>query len=115
MGGIYASWGSFLVVSLALAGGAAYASGRAAAADWSPGWTLVPIALALAAVARFLHYALFEDRLLAIAPFLIDLALTYGFAWLGHRVARVAQMTGRYPFAFERAGRLSWRERRAGA
>jgi hypothetical protein len=61
-----APW-SFLVATLGLGGLAAFATGRALALAWRPFALCLPAAALLAAVAGFLHYALFAEPVLPLA------------------------------------------------
>ena len=56
------SLGDFLLVTVALGGGAAYMAGRAVALTWRPLMTVVVYAIALTFGVRFIHYALFAHR-----------------------------------------------------
>jgi len=85
------SVGVFLLVTMAIGGGAAWLSGRAIAATWRPWWYIVAYMLILGAAVRFFHYALF-----------------------GFRVTRARQMATQYGFLITRTGLLSW-ARRGGA
>lgn len=105
----------FLLVTVTLGGAAAFATGRAIAATWRPLWHIAAYVLLLAAVARFLQFALFGQPLLSLPNFLIDAALLLAIALLGHRATRARQMGAQYPWAFERAGILGWRARSNGS
>src|SRR5215217_8494966 len=88
----------FLLVTIAMGGGAAWLSGRAIAATWRPWWHIVAYMLILAAAVRFIHYALFEGTLLSLHYYLVDGAVCMLFGFLGFRVTRAAQMASRYRF-----------------
>lgn len=101
----------FALVTLAIGGAAALATGRAIATTWRPFWQVAAYTVLLAAVVRFLQYALFQQPLLSLPNFAADALVLFGLALLGHRGARVRQMTGQYPWAFETAGPLRWQSR----
>ena len=105
------TWWVFLLVTLAMGGSAAYVSGRAIAQTWRPFWHVPIYMLALAAVVRFFHFALFEEPLLAPNSYLVDFAVTLVAASLGYRVVRARQMVTQYGWLFRRAGPLGWRAR----
>ena len=116
MNAIYSTNGTngfwvFALVTLAIGGAAALATGRAIATTWRPAWYAASYALLLAAVVRFLQYALFQQPLLAPTNYLVDAAILVALALIGHRLARASQMTVQYPWAFERSGPLTWRRR----
>ncbi len=101
----------FLLVTLAMGGAAAFATGRAIAATWRPRWHIGAYTLLLAGMARFLQFALFQQPLLSWTNFVVDSLILIGFALFGHRLTRAQQMSEQYPWAFERAGLANWRPR----
>lgn len=105
---IWESFGVFLLVTVVLAGGAAYLTGRAAARTWAPNLHIVIYMLILAAASRFIHFALFEGSLLSIRYYVVDLIVLLAFALLGKRLTRAGQMAEQYGFIFRRTGPLSW-------
>ena len=105
------SLGIFLLVSVAMGGGAAWLAGRALAATWRPWWHLALYMLLLSLAVRFIHYALFESKFLTLHYYLVDYAVCLGFGLLGFRLMRVKQMVTRYSWINERAGLLRWRRR----
>jgi hypothetical protein len=116
MGIVYeTSLGVFLLVTVFLGGGAAFAAGRAVALTWKQRGHLVTYSALLAAAARFIHYSLFGGVLLSPQYFLVDLIVLLLFAGLGFRLTRARQMAGQYGWLYERTGPLTWRERPTGA
>jgi hypothetical protein len=105
------SLGIFLLVSVAMGGGAAWLAGRAIAATWRPWWHITLYMLPLALAVRFLHYALFEAKFLSLHYYLIDYAVCLGFGLLGFRLMRVRQMVSRYRWINERDGLWRWKRR----
>ena len=105
------SLGTFLLVSVALGGGAAWLAGRALAATWRPWWHVVLYMLILSFAVRFLHYALFDGKFLSLHYYLVDYAVCLGAGLLGFRLQRVRQMVTRYGWINERAGLFGWRRR----
>ncbi|MEO1092817.1 MAG: DUF6867 family protein [Pseudomonadota bacterium] len=110
----HASLTSYLLVTGALGGGTAWLTGRAVARTWRTLAQLALYVVLLAAVSRFLHYALFHGALLSLNGYLIDLATLGAIALLGFRVTRTNQMVTQYDWLYERNGPFSWRSR-AGA
>ena len=100
-----------LFVSTILAGSAAFMAGRALAKGWKPVWLLVAYMFAFAAGVRFLHYALFQERLVSLPDYLLNLAILLAIALLGYRLTRVNQMTEQYPWLYEKAGPFGWRNK----
>jgi hypothetical protein len=107
------SLGVFLLVSVAMGGGAAWLAGRAIAATWRPWWHVVLYMLILSLAVRFIHFALFDSILLSLHYYLVDFAVCLGFGFLGFRLMRVSQMVTRYSWINERAGAFGWRRRDA--
>jgi hypothetical protein len=90
------SFGVFLLVSVAMGGGAAWLSGRALALTWRPRWHVFIYMAVLGLVVRFLHSALFGGTLLSPHYYLVDTAICLGFAWAGFRTTRTRQMARQY-------------------
>jgi len=103
------SLGVFLLVSVAMGGGAAWLAGRAIAATWRPAWHVASYMLILALAVRFIHYALFEGNFLSLHYYLVDFAVCLIFGYLGFRLMRVRQMVTRYSWINQRSGLFNWR------
>ncbi|MEZ5657339.1 MAG: hypothetical protein R3E83_02060 [Burkholderiaceae bacterium] len=102
---------TFFFLTIVLGGGAAYMSGRAVASTWRPIGQLLFYCLLLSAFVRFLHFALFDAKLLAFTPWLADFAVLLIGGFLGYRLTRVRQMVTQYRWLYRRAGPFSWRAR----
>lgn len=105
------SLGVFIGLTVIIAGGCAFLTGQAIAATWRPYWNVVPYTLLLAATNRFLAYALFQEQLLAPIPYLVAAGVLWALGTLGFRLTQVDLMVHQYPWIYERAGLLSWREK----
>ena len=105
--------GLFLLVTVAMGGGAAWLSGRAIAATWRPWLHVAGYMLILGAAVRFIHFALFDGTLLSPQFYAVDTVICLLFGYLGFRITRVAQMTTQYRWINERAGLLRWSRRTA--
>ncbi|WP_454917615.1 DUF6867 family protein [Xanthobacter sediminis] len=105
------SLGDFLLVSLAMGGGAAWLTGKAVARGWRPLSHLVLYCVLLAAAVRFCHFALFNDALFAPLTSLAEVLFLIAIAALGFRSVRRRQMSVQYGWMFAAAGPLSWRRR----
>jgi hypothetical protein len=90
------SLGVFLLVSVAMGGGAAWLTGCAIAGTWRPWWQAIAYALILGAVVRFFHFALFEGTLLSPHYYLVDTAVCLVAALLSYRTTRFRQMSTQY-------------------
>ena len=104
---------AFFGLTIVLFGLAAAATGRALAQSWRPAWQIIPAALFLAVVDRFLHYALFEAPLdslsgLLAAAGVIGLVMSGAFFY-----ARARKMVRQYPWLYERNGLLGWRAKQS--
>ena len=105
--------GLFLLVTVAMGGGAAWLAGRAIAATWRPWWHVAFYMLILGLAVRFIHFALFEGTLLSPQFYAVDTLVCLIFGFLGFRATRVAQMTTQYGWINSRAGALGWTRRSA--
>src|SRR5882762_11897222 len=105
------SLGIFFLVTVLMGGGAAWLSGRASALAWRPGWQVAGFMLILGAAVRFIHFAVFDSKLLSLHYYLVDCAVCLLFGWLGFRVMRATQMATGYRWINERAGPFRWRRR----
>ena len=105
------SLGIFLLVTVAMGGGAAWLAGRAIAATWRPWWHIAFYMLLLALAVRFLHHALFDAAFLSLHYYAIDYAVCLAFGLIGFRLMRVRQMVSRYGWINQRAGIWRWRRR----
>jgi hypothetical protein len=106
---------TFPLVTLGMGGAAAYLSGRAIAQTWRPFWHVPLYMLALAAAIRFCHFALFQEPLISLRSFAVDLLVALVAASFGYRLLRAGQMARQYAWLYQRRGLLSWRriEKRA--
>jgi hypothetical protein len=107
------SLGVFLLVTVAMGGGAAWLAGRSIAATWRPWWHVAFYMLLLALAVRFIHFALFNSRLLTPHYYLVDYAVCLISGLIAFRLTRVRQMVTSYNWINVRSGVLGWR-RRAG-
>lgn len=101
----------FLFVTVMLAGGAAYVTGRAVAKAWLGHAYLVWYVVLLAAATRFIHFALFRGSLLSVHYYVVDLIVLLIIAFAGFRITRATQMARQYGFAYERTGPFGWKLR----
>ena len=101
----------FVLVTVILGGSAAWMTGSGIARGWRPFWQCAVALLLVAAVARFLHYALFEQPLLSGAGFALDALVIVLIGAAGYRATRARQMTTQYRWLYERTGPLTWRAR----
>ena len=89
---------SFLLLSLAVAGAAALATGRALALTWQPFRLAVFYLVPLTAAERFLHFALFQQTLWQPVPWAVDYAVGLAIAGLAYHHTRARQMARQYGF-----------------
>jgi hypothetical protein len=99
----------FLLVTIAMGGGAAFMTGKAIAQTWRPYWQIPLYVLAIAAAVRFFHYALFAEILISAKNYAVDFAVTLAAAALGHRFVRAGQMARQYHWIYRRKGPLGTR------
>ena len=101
----------FLLVTVAMGGGAAWLAGRAIAATWRPWLHVVGYMLILGLAVRFIHFALFGGTLLSPQYYAVDAVVCLICGLLGYRVTRVSQMTTQYRWINQRAGLFGWARR----
>jgi hypothetical protein len=106
---------TFILVTLLMGGGAAYASGKAIAQTWRPFWHVPLYMLIVALAVRFCHFALFEEELFSLSSYLIDFGVAFAAASLGYRLVRARQMAVQYGWLFRRRGALGWRPQEPGS
>ena len=103
--------GTFFATTVALFGGPAFLTGQTLAQSWRPAWQILPAALLLAAVDRFLLYALFAAELVSLSGFLIAAAMLSAILLAAYCLTRARKMVQQYPWLYERRGPFGWRER----
>lgn len=108
------SLGVFLLVTVAMGGGAAWLAGRSIAATWRPWWHVAFYMLLLALAVRFIHFALFNSKLLTLHYYLVDYAVCLISGLIAFRLTRVRQMVTSYNWINVRSAMFGWR-RRAGS
>ena len=104
-----ANVGVFLLVTVFLAGGAGYMSGRSVAATWRPAATVIVYSAALACAARFFHSALFGGTLLSLHYWIVDFIVILAIGSVGFRITKTTQMVSQYSWLYERVNPLLWR------
>jgi hypothetical protein len=104
-------FGTFLLVTVILGGGAAYLTGRAVALTWRPSFQLIVYTAGLTFSVRFIHYALFGGTLLSIQYAIVDFLVLFLIGGVGFRLTRAAQMASQYSWLYERQGGFFWRRR----
>jgi hypothetical protein len=98
----------FFWITIVLAGGAAYLTGRAVARSWDSGAQLAVYMILLTAACRFIHFALFNGTLLSLHYYVIDLIVLLIIAFIGRQLTRAKQMTTQYSFDYRRSGAAGW-------
>jgi small-conductance mechanosensitive channel len=90
------SFAVFLLVTVALGGGAAWMAGRAIAQTWRPWWSVIAYMLVLGLAVRFIHFSLFAGTLLSLHYYAVDTAVAVLIAGLGFHTTRKGQMVRQY-------------------
>lgn len=88
----------FLLVTVVLAGGAAWLTGRAIANSWQGVTHIVTYMVLLTAATRFIHFSLFSGTLLSLHYYIVDLIVLLLAAGAGFAVTRRRQMERQYGF-----------------
>jgi hypothetical protein len=97
----------FFFVTVVVAGGIAWMTGRAIASTWRPLWQVVAYSALLAGVTRFMHFALFEGTLLSVHYLIVDFIVLLAIGYLGFRFTRAGQMAVQYSWDWTKAGPFS--------
>jgi len=92
---------SFLLLSAALAGSGAFATGRALALTWQPFRLAVFYVILLTAGERFLHFVLFQEPIWTAGACAVDYGLGLAIAALAYYRTRAHQMARQYGFLDE--------------
>ncbi|MBL8708949.1 MAG: hypothetical protein JNL25_07140 [Rhodospirillaceae bacterium] len=101
----------FILLTIIIFGGAGFLMGQAIAETWRPAWQNVAYGLLLAATNRFFDGALFGGDWLDIWQYLLDAAVITGIALFAYRITLVRKMVTQYPWLYEPAGLLFWRDK----
>lgn len=101
----------FIGITGVLFGLGAYLMGQAIAETWRPAWQNVAYGFVLAAFNHFIDCALFGEAWTSVGHYLVDAAFIIAVALFAHRVTAVRKMVAQYPWLYERAGLMNWRER----
>jgi hypothetical protein len=107
------SFAVFIGLTVVLFGGASFMMGQAVAETWRPNWQNVAYGLLLAAGNRFLSGALFQGPWFSLSAYVIDAVVIIVIALFAYRLTRARQMVTQYPWLYEKAGLLTWRNRDA--
>ena len=89
---------TFLLVTIALGGGAAWLAGRAIALIWRPWWAVLLATMAIGLGVRFIHFALFGATFLSLHYYIVDTLFAFAFGMAGYRWQRARQMARQYGF-----------------
>ena len=103
--------GVSFTVTVVVMGFAAFMTGQALAGTWKSMWQVVLYCLLLGLGDRFLIFSLFEGELLSLSGYVIDSAVLVAISLFAYRLTQARKMTSQYPWIYERAGLLSWRNR----
>ena len=101
----------YIGMTIVLFGFVGVMTGNALARTWRPTWQAFVYALPLAAADRFLIFALFEGQLLTLTGYIIDFAFISLTTFASLMVTRAHLMVRQYPWLYERAGLVGWRQR----
>ncbi len=98
-------------MTVVVMGFVAFMTGQALAGTWKPIWQVVLYCLLLGLGDRFLIFSLFEGELLSLSGYVIDSAVLVAISLFAYRLTQARKMTSQYPWIYERAGLLSWRDK----
>jgi hypothetical protein len=98
-------------ITIVLGCGCAWLAGRAIALTWRPVAMVFGAAILMGLAVRFIHFALFEETLLAPVTLAVEIAVLFAVALLAYRRTRALQMVRQYYWLYESNGPLGWRPR----
>jgi hypothetical protein len=101
----------FFFITLLLGCGCAWLAGRAIALSWRSPLMVVGAAVLMGLAVRFVHFALFDEALLAPATLVMEIVILLVVALLAYRRTRALQMVRQYYWLYEPHGLLGWRPR----
>ncbi|HVR68558.1 MAG TPA: hypothetical protein VMT98_18055 [Verrucomicrobiae bacterium] len=104
------SWGGFILLTVIVFGFGAMMMGRALGETWRPAWQNVVYGLLLGVANRLFHNFFLADDPLNLPSYVLQTAVLIGIALLAYRITRAQKMVAQYPWLYQRAGLLSWRE-----
>ena len=99
------------LITLVLGGGCAILTGRAIALTWRSIWTAAVAMIPMGFAVRFVHFALFDETLLAPRTLAIEIAILIAFSCLSFQRTRALQIVRQYYWLYEPRGPLGWRLR----
>lgn len=104
------SWSGFILLTVIVFGFGAMMMGRALGETWRPAWQNVVYGLLLGVANRLFHNFFLADDPLNLPSYVLQTAVLIGIALLAYRITRAQKMVAQYPWLYQRAGLLSWRE-----
>jgi hypothetical protein len=104
------SWGGFILLTIIVFGFGAIMMGRALAETWRPAWQNVAYGLLLGVGNRLFHNFFLADDPLNLPSYILQTVVLIGIALLSYQITRAQKIVAQYPWLYQRAGLLSWRE-----
>jgi hypothetical protein len=101
----------FVVITLVLAGGAAWLAGQALARTWRPLTLVLAYMVPLGAAARFFHWGLAGGSLLSLHYLIVDTAVVMALATVSWLAARADLMVRQYPWLYRRTSFVTWADK----
>ena len=98
-----------IFITLVVGCGCAWQAGRSMALTWRSVWATVRAMVLLGFAVRFLHFALFHERLFVPTAYLFETGCLVVVATLSWRLTRAQQMVRQYYWLYEPNGPLGWR------
>ena len=105
------SWPEFVFGTVILFGWAAYMAAQALARTWRPWSRCFYYGLLLAVASRLFDFLLFQGPLLSVRGFAINFVYMLAVMLVAHRWTLSRMMVSQYPWLYEAAGPMGWREK----
>ena len=101
----------FLIMTMFFGGGAAFLAGRGLAIKWRSVWTAVLAMIPPTLGLRLLHCALSGADLTSLHYLVTDFIILLALCLLGYRMTIAQKMVRQYPWLYETAGPLGWKNK----
>ncbi len=101
----------FIIMTIMIAGGCAFMSGRSLALSWKPLGLLICYMAIFGVAVRFLQWGLFRGTLMSPYYYLADTVVLAAIASLAWQLTRTSQMVTKYHWLYRRTSPLSWAKR----
>src|SRR5210317_1600026 len=101
----------FVLMTVILFGWCSYQLGKAMANTWQSVPLMIFYVFLLTTFDRFLLFALFEQKLLSTAMFLVDFVALSLISIISYRITKTRYMVNQYPWKYKKKGFFSYKNK----